>query len=175
MFYINRNLSHSFFKRFKAWYFFRNSNVVIGNNVSIFGLSYSVEIGSNVNFYNNVIIELGTNSVLQIGDNCLFSYGALLAVKNKISIGSNVQVGEYTSIRDTTHRYDRLDVPMKIAGDTSKPIIIGNDVWIGRGCMILPGAVIENGVVIGANSVVRGHLFANKIYGGVPVKFIKDR
>lgn len=164
-----------FLNSLKSWYYFKNWNILIGRNVRIHGMSFKLDLKKNITFYDNVIIEFGAGSELKIGNNCLFSYGVLLAINKKISIGDNVQVGEYTSIRDTTHRYDKLDLPIKIAGDVSNPIFIGHDVWIGRGCIVMPGSVIENGVVVGANSVVKGHLLANKIYAGVPLKLIKDR
>jgi acetyltransferase-like isoleucine patch superfamily enzyme len=64
---------------------------------------------------------------------------------------------------------------MKYLPDIVDPIVIGNDVWIGRGCLIQPGTVIEDGVVVAANSVVRGTLKSNGIYGGIPAKLIKYR
>ncbi len=84
-------------------------------------------------------------------------------------------IGEYSSIRDTTHQHNIMDIPMMFAEDISTPVNIGNNVWIGRGCLILPGTVIEEGVVIAANSVVKGTLSSNSIYGGNPAKFIKKR
>ena len=53
--------------------------------------------------------------------------------------------------------------------------VVGNDVWIGRGCLICDGSYIEDGVVVAANSVVKGRLLKNGIYGGSPVRLIKFR
>lgn len=64
---------------------------------------------------------------------------------------------------------------MKYSADALRPIVIGDNVWIGRGCLVLPGCVIEEGVVVAANSVVRGRLEKDGIYGGRPAKFIKSR
>lgn len=50
---------------------------------------------------------------------------------------------------------------------------IGERVWIGENVTILPGACIGNGVVIGANSVVRGEIPNNVIIAGVPAKIVK--
>ncbi|HNR06410.1 MAG TPA: acyltransferase [Saprospiraceae bacterium] len=175
LFYLNKKLTFPIGRVLRSRLFFNNSTVIIGRNVIIHGLSNRVFCGMNVNIYDNVIIEFGSESELVVGDNCLFSYGVVIAVNSKIKIGNDVQIGEYTSIRDTTHRYDRKDVPMKIAGDTSDPISIGNNVWIGRGCLILPGTIIEDGVVIGANSVVKGALRKDGIYAGNPCQFIKLR
>lgn len=57
--------------------------------------------------------------------------------------------------------------------DIIKPITIGNNIYIGKGCMILPGTIIEDNVVIGAGSVVTGVLLKNSVYAGVPAKKIK--
>ncbi|BDZ04334.1 hypothetical protein V3C52_16535 [Escherichia coli] len=46
--------------------------------------------------------------------------------------------------------------------------------WIGENVTILPGACIGNGVVIGANSVVRGEIPNNVIIAGVPAKIVKN-
>jgi acetyltransferase-like isoleucine patch superfamily enzyme len=59
--------------------------------------------------------------------------------------------------------------------DISSPIVIGNNVWIGRNCLIMPGTVIEDGVVIGANSLVKGTLKKDTIYAGNPVQEIRQR
>lgn len=54
-------------------------------------------------------------------------------------------------------------------------IIIGNDVWIGEGCIIMGGIKINDGAVIAAGSVVTKDVEAYTIVGGVPAKEIKKR
>ena len=49
-------------------------------------------------------------------------------------------------------------------------IEIGNNVWIGAGVIILPGAIIEDDVVIGAGSIVTGLLKSNQLYIGNPAQ-----
>lgn len=58
---------------------------------------------------------------------------------------------------------------------TEKDVIVGSDVWIGGGSIILPGAKIGNGVVIAAGSVVTKELSDNTICAGIPAKPIKER
>jgi acetyltransferase-like isoleucine patch superfamily enzyme len=53
-----------------------------------------------------------------------------------------------------------------------RPIHIGNDVWLGAGVSVLAGAIIEDGAVIGAGSVVIGRVPAYHVFGGVPAREI---
>lgn len=56
----------------------------------------------------------------------------------------------------------------------SKPITIGNDVWIGGNCTILPGVTIGNNVIIAAGAVVTKDIPGNCLAAGVPAKVIKQ-
>ena len=57
--------------------------------------------------------------------------------------------------------------------DVIAPIKVGNNVFIGYGSLILPGAVIGDNVVIGAKSVVTGNIPSNSVAAGVPARVIK--
>jgi virginiamycin A acetyltransferase len=61
------------------------------------------------------------------------------------------------------------DLPFK--GDT----VIGNDVWIGYDCLIMPGVKIGNGAIISSRSVVVNDVPAYAVVGGNPAKIIKER
>ena len=52
-------------------------------------------------------------------------------------------------------------------------ITIGNNVFIGAQCTILPGTIIKDNVVVASNSVVKGILEGDTVYGGSPAKVIK--
>lgn len=54
-------------------------------------------------------------------------------------------------------------------------MLIKSNVWIGYGAVINKGIVIENGTVVGANSVVTKNIEANSVYAGVPAKKIRSR
>ena len=56
----------------------------------------------------------------------------------------------------------------------AKPVTIGNDVWIGANCTILPGVTIGNNVVVAAGAVVTKDVPDNCVVGGVPAKIIKE-
>jgi len=172
--WFNRLVSIKILLRIKTWFYFNSKDLVLGSNVKISGLCPDIKIGNNNNFYDQCKFHFGPASCFQSGDNIILSYNVLVACNLKISLGNNVMIGEYTSIRDTTHNY-KVKTPMMHTQDISKEIFIGNDVWIGRGCLICEGSYIEDGVVVAANSVVKGHLLRNGIYGGSPAKIIKFR
>ncbi|MDR1738419.1 MAG: acyltransferase [Candidatus Symbiothrix sp.] len=54
-----------------------------------------------------------------------------------------------------------------------KPINIGNNVYIGTNCIILPGVTIGDNVIIGAGSIVTKDIPSNTVYAGIPARFIK--
>ena len=78
----------------------------------------------------------------------------------------------YTS----NHETGLIDIPMNQQGRTlPKPITIGNDVWIGRRVMIMPGVNVGDGCILAAGTVVTKNLPPYSIAGGVPAKVLGTR
>ena len=155
------------------WYFFKNLNIVIGRNLRIRGGNGLHSFGNKLIIYDNVVFEVYSKyAIINVGNNCICSYGVIFSCSSKIEIGDNVWIGEYVSIRDSTHEFSAR-VPLGSATDLIANIKIGNNVWIGRGSIILPGTVIGDNVVIGANSLVKGNLDANSMYAGTPARLKK--
>ena len=103
-----------------------------------------------------------------IGVNCEL-YGPVI-------IGNDVMMGPDVVIYTSGHKFDRIDVPMMDQGSIApKPVRIGNDVWIGRRVMIMPGVTIGNGCVIGAGAVVTKDIPDYSVAVGVPAKVVKSR
>jgi acetyltransferase-like isoleucine patch superfamily enzyme len=111
---------------------------------------------------------------IQIGEDTRLNRGCTLTSYARISIGDFTIIGEFVSIRDANHGLKRGE-PMRYQPHTCEPILIGRDVWIGRGSCILPGVTIGEGAVIGANSVVTRDIPGFAIAAGVPAKVIKIR
>jgi acetyltransferase-like isoleucine patch superfamily enzyme len=134
----------------------------------------NTKIGKNATLYPNTIFEVAEDACLLVGNNFTLSYGALIACNYSIVMGDDVMIGEYSSVRDSTHSYSNPSLPYNGQPDKREEIIIGNNVWIGRGTIVLPGSVIEDGVIVGAHSVVKGCLKANCMYAGSPLTMIKQ-
>ncbi|WP_296638162.1 DapH/DapD/GlmU-related protein [Polaribacter sp.] len=93
-----------------------------------------------------------------------------IQANNGIIFGSNIELGPGVSIISSNHRTDNLREHKK-----GKPIIIGNNVWIGANSTILPEITIGNNVIIGANSLVNKDIPDNSIAVGNPCKPIKEK
>ena len=111
---------------------------------------------------------------IQIGEDTRLNRGCTLTSYAQIRIDDFTIIGEFVSIRDANHGLKRGE-PMRYQPHTCKPILVGRDVWIGRGSCILPGVTIGEGAVIGANSVVTRDVPDFAIAAGVPAKVIKMR
>ena len=89
-----------------------------------------------------------------------------------VTFGDYCMVGPGTLIATTGHpmepegRRDRLAI--------SKPITVGDDVWIGGNCVITGGVTIGNNVVVAAGAVVNKDVPDNCVVAGVPAKVIKQ-
>ena len=111
---------------------------------------------------------------IQIGEDTRLNRGCTLTSYAQIRIDDFTIIGEFVSIRDANHGLKRGE-PMRYQPHTCEPILVGRDVWIGRGSCILPGVTIGEGAVIGANSVVTRDVPDFAIAAGAPAKVIKMR
>jgi acetyltransferase-like isoleucine patch superfamily enzyme len=134
----------------------------------------------------NCRIELFNNGnsiakKLIIGINCKMGDCVHIAASERVVIGDNCLMGSKIYISDTNHGdYSErsVDSSPDVAPDDrplySKPVSIGNNVWIGENVCILSGVKVGNGCVIGANSVVTKGIPDNCIAAGSPAKIIKQ-
>lgn len=123
---------------------------------------------------NAVLLLTKPTPCLEIGDFVTIGRGAIISIKDTLSIGDYSLIGPYVQITDNNHTTKRANL-IKYQRSTIKPIVIGQDCWIGSGARILAGVTIGNGAVVGANAVVTKDVPPFAIVGGVPAKVIKYR
>lgn len=113
----------------------------------------------------------GTGDVV-IGDNTFINSGCVLYSGNGIHIGNNVAIAANCVFAPVNHAYARKDeLFMQQGFQPSKGgIIIEDDVWIGAGCVILDGAILRKGCIIGAMSLIRGEIEAYSVQAGNPLE-----
>ncbi len=148
----------------------RRSTVRIGDRLALRSSVRSNPLAPN---HPVLISARRPEAALTIGDDFSMTGGVLVA-EERITISNRVMVGANSSIVDTDfHPLDpqrRRENP--IAGSTA-PIVIEDDVFIGMECLILKGAHIGAGSVIGARSVVTGHIPPGVIAAGNPAKVLR--
>lgn len=94
--------------------------------------------------------------------------------KSRIVIGDHTGLGPGTMIFASNHQF-RLGEPYHLQPWTAKDVLIGRDVWIGAGTLIMPGVTIGDCCVVAAGSVVTHDVPSNSLVAGVPARVIRAR
>lgn len=149
-------------------------NVITAPNISVGDYTYYDDAADPAGFEKNNVLfnypEFGDRLI--IGKFCMIAQGTKFImgpanhrITSVTAYPFNVFGGAWTE--NTPPHMDQL--PRK--GD----IVLGNDVWIGRESVIMPGVKIGDGAIIAAYSVVAKDVPAYTVFGGNPARFIKDR
>ena len=100
---------------------------------------------------------------------------------NRITIGDNALIAPGVHIYTAFHPVSAKERFNKSENDDfqftiskASPVVIGNNVWIGGGTIILPGVTIGDNVTIGAGSIVTKSIRSNVLAYGNPCKVIKE-
>jgi maltose O-acetyltransferase len=142
----------------------RFRNFLASRLIASFGRS--VRVNPKANF--------GSGRRISVGDNCNLSSG--MKVIGDLVLGDDVMLGPEVVFISYNHEVSDLEVPMRAQGATeSKPIIVGNDVWIGMRAMIMPGVTIGSHSIVAGGSIVTKDVPEWAIVGGNPAKIIKFR
>ena len=141
----------------------RGSRIVIGEDSVIDSFVKFKPAGGDGDIVN------GARSTINAG--CVFYIG------NGITIGNDVAIAANCTLAPVNHEFGGKD--KLIREQRFKPskggIVIEDDVWIGAGCVLLDGAILRKGCVIGAMSLVRGVVEAYTINIGNPLQCIGER
>jgi acetyltransferase-like isoleucine patch superfamily enzyme len=123
---------------------------------------WPVHFTSRILFKQNITI--GNRSAPGINSNCY------IQARNGIKIGDNFRIGPGVGLISANHSETDYD-----QHNDSKPITIGNNVWIGMNSVVLPGISIGDNVMIGANSVVTKDIPSDVVAAGNPCKPLRKK
>lgn len=117
-----------------------------------------------------VELAVSHGATLTIGESVRINYGASIAATSLIVIGDRVRIGPYVMIVDTDFHglEDRMERP------AGRPVIIGDDAWIGAKASVLKGVRIGRGAVVGVGAVVTRDVPDGAIVAGVPARIVKS-
>ncbi len=152
-----------------------------------------MRLSRRASLYGAAGIALGSD--VRIDDFCVLSAGAGgIRVGNRVHVAVfcslvgrvAIELGEFSNFSSRVSIYSSNDdysgatmtnpmVPDAYTGVQHAPVVIGRHVIVGSGSVILPGTVLEEGVAVGALSLVRGRCGAFGIYAGIPARRIKER
>ena len=115
---------------------------------------------------------VGSPKNLTIGHSAYLNRSVFIEALAPVGIGRDSALGMEVMI--VTSHHELSSAGAWSPRSTGRPVVIGERVWIGARATILPGAVIEDDVVVAAGAVVAGRLRSHGLYAGVPAKRIRD-
>jgi acetyltransferase-like isoleucine patch superfamily enzyme len=143
---------------------------------SVRGTRIVIEAGVVIDAFVKIKAVGGTGDVV-IGQNSYINSGTVIYSGNGVRIGEGVLIAANCTLAPVNHQFHSRDELIAKQGFTPSKggITIEDDVWIGAGCIILDGAIIRKGCVIGALSLVKGELEPYCVYGGNPLVKMGER
>jgi len=111
--------------------------------------------------------DFGKN--ISIGKNVFINSCCCFQDQGGISIGDGVLIGHRVVLATINHGL----LPEERQCNYPAPIVIGKNVWIGSGSIVLPGITIGENAVVAAGSVVSRDVEPGTVVAGVPARFIK--
>ncbi|MBV1707856.1 MAG: acyltransferase [Hyphomicrobiales bacterium] len=137
-----------------------------------------VRIGANsmVDSFVKIKFAGGAANVI-IGTNCYINSGVTIYSGNGVTLGNDVLIAANCTLAASNHETGSRSLPIRSQGHgvSRGGILIEDDVWIGANCVILDGAKIGRGAVIGAGSLVRGEVPAYAKAVGNPLRIVGSR
>lgn len=156
-----------------------------GSNIELSFGSTKKDIVIGKRFWHRGILSSQHGGKIHIGNYCLLGNKSRIGAVNSVTIGNFASIATNVTIMDNNNHPvqpdDRKIYQFAASGDElrswkysqSKPVVIGNNVWIGANARINKGVSIGNNSIIAANSVVTKDVPENSIAAGNPARIVK--
>lgn len=129
--------------------------------------------------------SLGDYSVIEsfacinnaVGDVIIGNYtriGLHNTIIGPVTIGHHVNLAQGITVTALNHKFENPDIRIDEQGVSTKPVVIGNDIWVGANAVILPGITIGDHSVIAAGAIVTKDVPPHSLVAGIPAKVIKQ-
>lgn len=153
-------------------------NVQISDKASFYGTS-QIAIGNNVRIDDFCVLSAGIGGI-EIGNQIHIAVYSSLIGSGKITLADFCNISSRVSVYSSNDDYTGATLTNPTISNeyknvTNAPVYLGKHVIVGSGSVILPGITLEEGVAIGALSLVSKNCEAFNIYAGNPAKRIKAR
>ena len=135
-------------------------------------LKSKVRCGWNVEIRDRATIYSPEN--LFIADNVAINSGVTILAQGGVTIGEYTMIAPGVTIISVNHDYTRRENEA-LTTFIKKPVVIGRNVWLAAGAIVLAGVSIGDGAVVAAGSVVTKDVPSYTIVGGIPATVIKKR
>lgn len=126
--------------------------------------------GDNFHIEQPFYCDYGYN--IEVGENFYTNVNVVILDCAKVTFGKNVLIAPNCGFYTAGHPFDIEQRNSAI--EYAYPITVGDNVWIGAGCSILPGVTIGDNTIIGAGSVVTKDIPANVLAVGNPCRVIRE-
>lgn len=153
-------------------------NVMISDRASFHNCA-NISLGNSCRIDDFCVLAAGTGGIT-IGCHVHIAVGSTIIGTGKVTLsdfsGLSSRVAIYSSSDDYSGKtMTNPTVPSAYTGVIHADVYLGKHVIIGSGSVVLPGVVLEEGVAIGALSLVTKSCKAFGIYAGNPARFVKER
>ena len=153
-------------------------DVEISDRASFYGAS-RIAVGNCVRIDDFCVLSAGERGI-SIGDNVHVAVYSSLIGAGRIALGNFSNISSRVSIYSSSDDYSgetmtNPTVPQEFKNVCDADVCLGRHVIVGCGSVILPGVTLEEGVAVGALSLIRTDCAAFGIYAGVPAQRIGER
>ena len=131
-----------------------------------------ITVGSRTGFTGRLLpVQLGASETgrLVIGSHCFVNQGVTVWAERHVVIGDHVLLGDQAAVYDTDFHEVEPGGGVRVA-----PVVLEDDVWLGRLATVTPGVTVGRGAVVAAGAVVTRDVPPFTLVAGVPAKVVRE-